>query len=195
MMEAMEAGAWDFATQPFDGPMLLARIRTYLKAKAALDHASAEATIDAETGTYNRRGLAQRLTELWSDARRRREPVTCLVISAQMPELQSALEQAQTLAATVARAIRSSVRGSDPVARLSPLEFAIMAPNLNHEAALQVLDRVQRQLTGRTGLKLPVRAGVTTIEPAEGITIEQALDRASHAVDWSPGTHSLVVNE
>jgi two-component system chemotaxis response regulator CheY len=195
MLEAMEAGAWDFATQPFDGPLLLARIRTYLNAKAAFDHASAEATIDGETGAYNRRGLAQRLSELWSDARRRGEPLTCLVIAAQVPELESALEQAQVMAAAVAQAIRSSVRGSDPVARLSPLEFAIMAPNLDHDAALELLDRVQHQLSARTGLKLPVRTGVTTIEPAEGVTIEQALDRASHAVDWSPGAPSPVINQ
>jgi diguanylate cyclase (GGDEF)-like protein len=195
MLEAMEAGAWDFATQPFDGPLLLARIRTYLSAKAAYDHALAEATIDVETGAYNRRGLTQRLSELWSDARRRREPVTCLVISAQVPEIESALEQAQAVAASVARAIRSAVRGSDPVARLSPLEFAVMAPNLDHDAALHLLDRVQRQLSGRTGGKLPVRTGVTTIEPSDGVTIEQALDRASHAVDWSAGARFLVVNE
>ena len=57
VVEAMEAGAWDFATQPFDGPLLLARIRTFLQAKAAYDASRADATLDSATGLYNRRGL------------------------------------------------------------------------------------------------------------------------------------------
>ena len=44
-LEAMEAGAWDFSAQPFDGPALLSRIRTYLKAKEAYDQVRADAAL------------------------------------------------------------------------------------------------------------------------------------------------------
>jgi two-component system cell cycle response regulator len=47
LLEAMEAGAWDFAPQPFDGPALLARIRTFLKAKEAHDLARADSAVAA----------------------------------------------------------------------------------------------------------------------------------------------------
>jgi PleD family two-component response regulator len=195
MLEAMEAGAWDFATQPFDGPLLLARIRTYLNAKRTHDLVRAEAAFDVETGAYNRRGLAGRLSEIWSDARRRGEPITCLMISAHVPHLEPAVAEARTIAADLVGAIRAAVRGSDAVARLDAFQFAVMAPSLDREAALQVLVRVQRQLTGRVGTEVPIRIGVATIEPAEGASPEQLVEQAAHAVAWAESDRPLVVNE
>lgn len=185
VLEAMEAGAWDFATQPFDGPLLLARIRTFLQSKAAYDASRADATLDSATGLYNRRGLAIRLSELWADARRRREPITCLVISAQPPEIVEALEVAEETALSVAQALRTAVRASDAVARLSPLDFAIMAPSLDRDTALRVLDRFQRHLAAaHSDGCIPLRTGITTLEPSDDLDAEQLLRRATTAVDW-----------
>ncbi len=185
VLEAMEAGAWDFATQPFDGPLLLARIRTFLQSKAAYDASRADATLDSATGLYNRRGLAIRLSELWADARRRREPITCLVISAQPPEIVEALEVAEETALSVAQALRTAVRASDAVARLSPLDFAIMAPSLDRDTALRVLDRFQRHLAAaQSDGCIPLRTGITTLEPSDDLDAEQLLRRATTAVDW-----------
>ncbi len=199
VLEAMEAGAWEFATQPFDGPLLLARIRTYLNAKSAFDAARIEATRDAGTGLYNRRGLALRLAELWADARRRRSAITCLVISAQPPEVAAALEAAESLAESMADAIRASVRGSDAVARLSALDFAIMAPSLDRDSALRVLDRFQRQFAAKTGreggAEVPIRTGIASIDAVDGVDAEQLLRRATTAVDWATVDRPVAVSE
>jgi PleD family two-component response regulator len=193
MVEAMESGAWDFATQPFDGPLLLARIRTYLQAKAAHDAALAEATLDHGTGAYNRRGLSLRLSELWADARRRREPMTCLVVSAEAPELTLALQQAETLAARLVAALRDSVRSTDAVARLAPLEFAILAPSLGREAAVRVIERFRPRLTAALdGSHITLRTGIATIEVEDGATPEQLLHNATAAVAWSNAARPAV---
>jgi len=196
LLEAMEAGAWDFATQPFDGPLLLARIRTYLQSKAAFDASRADATLDSATGLYNRRGLALRVSELWADARRRREPITCLVISAHPPEVVAALELAEETALSMAQALRASVRGSDAVARLSPLDFAIMAPSLDRDAALRVLDRFQRHLAAAQGDgAIPMRTGIATLDADEGLDAEQLLRRAATAVDWATSDRAVTVSD
>lgn len=196
VVEAMEAGAWDFATQPFDGPLLLARIRTFLQSKAAYDASRADATLDSATGLYNRRGLAIRLSELWADARRRREPITCLMISAQPPEIVEALDAAEETALSVAQALRTAVRASDAVARLSPLEFAIMAPSLDRDTALRVLDRFQRHLGAAQGDGgIPLRTGITTLEPSDDLDAEQLLRRATTAVDWSTVDPTVTVSD
>jgi len=194
--EAMEAGAWDFQTQPFDGPLLLARIRTFLQSKAAFDASRADATLDSATGLYNRRGLALRLSEIWADARRRREPVTCLVVSANQPELAGALDQAEETAQSVAHALRAAVRGSDAVARISGLDFAVMAPSLNHDSALRLLDRFQRQLAASKGDGgIPLRTGIVTLEAAEGVDADQLLRRATTAVDWAASDRTVAVGD
>ncbi len=192
--EAMEAGAWDFATQPFDGPLLLARIRTFLQSKAAYDASRADATLDPATGLYNRRGLAMRVSELWADARRRREPITCVVISAHPPDLVAALNLAEETALSVAQALRASVRGSDAVARLSPLDFAIMAPSLDRDTALRVLDRFQRHLAASQGQgPFAMRTGIATLDAEEGLDADQLLRRATTAVDWAATDPAVTV--
>lgn len=190
--EAMEAGAWDFATQPFDGPLLLARIRTFLQSKAAFDASRADATLDPATGLYNRRGLDMRLSELLADARRRREPVTCVVISAHAHEIEEALDLAEDAAQSITRALRASVRTSDAVARLSPLDFAIMAPNLDRDAALRVLDRFQRHLAAEQGQgAIAMRTGIATVDIDEGSGPDYLLRRAMTAVDWAAETPAV----
>jgi two-component system cell cycle response regulator len=196
MMEAMEAGAWDFATQPFDGPMLLARIRTYINAKASYDAVMAKATVDPITGTYNRRGLELKLTELWAEARRRHETVTCLVISPRNPKLAAALEAGDELARMLANALRASVRASDAVARISALDFAVMAPNLDREVALRVLDRLHDQLAALGGkTDIPLRTGIATVDTADGMDADGLLQRATAAVDWTSADRPVAVNE
>jgi diguanylate cyclase (GGDEF)-like protein len=194
--DAMEAGAWDFATQPFDGPILLARIRTFLQSKAAYDASRADATLDSATGLYNRRGLSLRVSELWADARRRREPITCLVISAHPPELVEALEAAEETALSVAQALKVSVRSSDAVARLSPLDFAVMAPNLDRDTALRVLDRFQRHFgASHADASVPMRTGIATLDADEVLDADQLLRRATTAVEWAASDRVATISD
>jgi GGDEF domain-containing protein len=167
-----------------------------LQSKAAFDASRADATLDSATGLYNRRGLSLRVSELWADARRRREPITCLVISAHPPEVVAALELAEETALSMAQALRASVRGSDAVARLSPLDFAIMAPSLDRDAALRVLDRFHRHLAAAQGDgAIPMRTGIATLDADEGLDADQLLRRATTAVDWATADRAVTVSD
>ena len=187
--ECLQAGAWDFAAQPFDGPLLLLKIRTFLQAKATLEASRRAALVDPATGLYNRRGLALKLEEIASAARRRRESVTCMVVSAGSSELAEAVEAGEEVSRVVARAIRAGVRGSDLVARLSPLEFAIVAPTLNRDLALHLADRFQNALTAGRPEGAPtvqLRVGIAIIDETDGFDPEDLLRRAGAALDRAP---------
>jgi len=186
--ECLQAGAWDFAAQPFDGPLLLLKIRTFLQAKTTLGAAQRAALVDPATGLYNRRGLALKLEEIASAARRRREPVTCMVVSAGSSELAEAVEAGEEVSRIVARAIRAGVRGSDLVARLSPLDFAIVAPTLNRDIALHLVDRFQNALTTGRPAGAPtvqLRVGIAVIDEAGGFDPDELLRSAGAALDWA----------
>jgi PleD family two-component response regulator len=174
----MEAGAWDFATQPFDGPLLLARIRTFLQAKAALDASLSDATLDSATGLYNRRGLARRLPEMWADARRRGEGITFLAFSVQPPEVLQTFHLGSDAAVSIAHALRASVRASDTIARIWPLEFAILSPGLDEVEARRVIERVQRFLAVALGAgAVPMRTSIIALRTDEPLYPDQLLQR------------------
>lgn len=194
--EVLESGAWDFATQPFDGPLLLLRIRTFLRAKEALDQARRDAMVDPLTGLYNRRGLEHKLVELAAEARRRREPVTCLAFSAASATLVDALQQGDAVARLVGQALRTVVRGSDVVARVSPFEFVVLAPTLTRDVALELVRRFERALgtiPSVSAADLPLRTGIAATEDVEHPDTEDLLRRALSALDWSSADKPVAV--
>ena len=198
--EALAAGAWDFRIQPFDGPSLLERVRTYLHAKATLDRARQHNALDPDSGFYSRHGLMNRMEELQHEVKRSRLAVTCIVVSTGSSELREASDQARAHGAVVANALRRILRGSDLLARLTPLDFAIIAPSANSDAALGLVDRLQDSLCQIPGSQgsghAAFRAGLATTraEQAEAFDGEDLLRRAVAAVDWAaPEDHPVTV--
>jgi two-component system chemotaxis response regulator CheY len=172
-LEVLEAGATDFAAQPFDGELLLLKIRTLLRAKAASDLAISRSLQDEDTGLYNYRGLAMRMAELSAEARRHREPLTYLTVSAGSPDLFEAMQAGEEVGRLVGRAIKGVVRASDVVARVSPTEFVIVAPSLPGELAAGLIERLERYVAAASPPERPpilLRAGHAVVDPDEVLT-------------------------
>jgi GGDEF domain-containing protein len=118
------------------------------------------------------------------------------VISAHPPELVEALEVAEETALSVAQALKVSVRSSDAVARLSPLDFAVMAPNLDRDTALRVLDRFQRHFgASHSATSVPMRTGIATLDADEVLDADQLLRRATTAVEWAASDRVVTVSD
>jgi two-component system, cell cycle response regulator len=195
--ECFEAGAWEFAPQPFDGPLLLLKIRTFLASKQALEEARAAALLDPSTGLYNPKGLVHRLKELGAARARAPEDLSCLLLSAGSPELVEAAAAAEETGRALARAIREGVRASDVVARLSPLEYAIVAPSLDRGTARNLVERIQRLLTASrpTGAAtLSVRAGVVLLPGSETVNPEEVLQRAGAALGQATTEQPVLIS-
>lgn len=142
-LEAFAAGAWDFIGQPIDGETLLLKVQTFLEAKRALDEVRADAFLDADTGLYTRRGLSLRAREIASEAGRRHQAITCVVLSPDSPSLEGAVASAHALVAEVGRFFRTAGRAADAVGRLGPLQFGIIAPSTSEDGAAQIVERLE----------------------------------------------------
>ena len=152
-LEAFRAGAWDFIGQPIDGETILLKIKNFLGAKQALDHARLEGLVDESTGLYSRIGLSRRAREVASEATRHQQPVACLVLALDAPVLAAAVETTEELARKIAGFFRTSGRSSDVVARLGPMEFGVIAPSTSAEGAASMVTRVEACLaaSGESG--------------------------------------------
>lgn len=181
-IEAFDAGAWDFWPQPFDGPLLLLKLQTFLRARAEWYAVQLEALIDRDTGLYSRTGLAKRVAELTAQARRRRETVGCVLLSVGTPDLVEATNAARDLGGAVGRAIRSAVRASDIVGRISPLDFALVVSGLPPDGARTLVERFTRAIAAVRPAGAPpisLRAGTVSLEEGPGESLEGVLRRAA----------------
>lgn len=160
-LEAYDAGAWDFIGQPIDGEIILHKVRTFLGAKQAVDRARLDGFVDPATGLYNRHGFDRRVRELGAEAQRSHQPVACIVLTADAPVLESAVDSVEEVAKSIAEFFKISGRTADVVARLGPLRFAVLAPATAGEGAARLVERVGAAIMGSTAADAPEPGGIT----------------------------------
>ncbi len=144
-LEAYRAGAWEFLGQPLDGEALLLKMKTYLQSRLAVELERDRSTVDADTGLYNRRGLAQRAREIGSEAYRHSHPLACVVF-APASESGSGADEAHDIGVAVGKLFRKVGRVSDAIGRLGPTEFAIIAPATDDEGAMKMVERLREAI-------------------------------------------------
>ncbi len=148
-LDAYRAGAWEFLGQPLDGEALLLKMKTYLRSRIAVEIERDRSTVDADTGLYNRRGLAQRAREIGSEAYRHSHPLACVVFA---PAIESESstddigEGAQDVGVAVGKLLHKVGRVSDAIGRLGPTEFAIIAPATDDEGAMKMVERLREAI-------------------------------------------------
>ena len=181
-LNALRAGAWDCISPPHEADETLLKIGAYVRAKRDADRARAEGLWDSPTGLYNRQGIARRARELSSQAFREHVALACLVLSLDADPGVSPAAEGPTVA-RCAQTIRSSVRLSDVVGRLSPREFAVLTPatdaggarklaarladNILTELAAANADDPPHRLRLRCGYDVVVNQGAAPTEPVD----------------------------
>jgi PleD family two-component response regulator len=155
-IEAFEAGAWEFFGQPLDGDALLLKLRTFLRAKLAVDRLRSESLLDAVSGLYSREGLAHRAREIGSDASRRHEPLACVVLGAEPDDAPDGegLNGGPDIDVLIGQLLRRASRVSDAVGRIATREYAVLAPGTGAVGAARLARRLGTALEDA-----PVAAG------------------------------------
>jgi len=172
-LAAYQAGAWEFASQPLDGEVLLLKLDAFMRSKRESDRLRAESLLDPVTGLYNMRGLVRRAREISAQAQRLRAPIACVAFApvAETADLEERPLNGDTerVVEHLAALIRRSGRVSDAIGRLGPTDFAIIAPATASEGAVRMMGRIQRIMdaepvpSGDAAHKVKIRAGYCAV--------------------------------
>lgn len=145
---------------------------------------------DPQTGALNPQGLQEAL--LTEAARNQRHTYPTSLATLQIDQLdvistEWGMEAASAAVMHMARLIRSTLRPQDALARLSPLQFALLFPDTETTQTAQALARLQTELSQRPLLlneqriALSFSAGVIAVRKTD--TPAEAIQRANQACE------------
>lgn len=148
---------------------------------------------DALTGVANRRQFDRVLAGEWQRALRHGAPLSLLLLDIdgfkQYNDLYGHLEGDRCLCAVIALAAEMIHRGGDTVSRFGGDEFAIVLPDVDAAAAIDLAERMRRAVEGK-GMEhsgnprgiVTVSLGCATLVPDAGASVIDLLTAADEAL-------------
>jgi diguanylate cyclase (GGDEF)-like protein len=140
---------------------------------------------DPLTEIYNRRSLDEVAARFISHARRRRAPLTFLMVDFdKFKDVNSRFGHltGDFVLAEVASLLKASVRGSDAVIRYGGDEFLILLADAKSDAAERVIGRIRTHLAewnaGRHIENLTISLSIGVAEWSDGQTLDKILDES-----------------
>jgi PleD family two-component response regulator len=202
-LELFWAGAWDCIRFPEQVPELLLKIQTFAMAKSRAEQGLREGFLDVETGLYNLQGLLRRARDESAEAWRYSTPLACVAMApdeATEERLREDPDREFNLVQRVSELLRTEMRGSDVIARLDRLQFAVLAPSTDGVGAtifarrlIDAFDLIFEREPLFRDHPVVFQAGSFGVEDIrkEGLDAEKLLRRASAALkrarDEGPG--------
>ena len=190
-MEAYEAGAWDFCSQPLDVETLLLKLTTYVRARRRLEDVQESSLVDSLTGLYNAYGLQQWAEHLGARALRKHEPFACVAVTSNtLPGRPVTGKPASAGLTLLADVCRSMSRRSDVIGYVGEGRFAILAPDTDERGARQFVERLQRAMSRSSSAKgddaqySGLHAGFFAVTDfsAAGVDAQEVVRRAREAL-------------
>jgi diguanylate cyclase (GGDEF)-like protein len=189
-MEALENGAVDYVTKPFDRRELLARITRHIQLKDQIKETEtrlAQAALqDPLTGLGNRKRFSQRLSTILGAPQRIGRDALMFIDVDEFRLINDTKGHAagdQALK-SLADNLRRAFTDPDAIYRVGGDEFCIILHDLDSKQALELGQQLMLQI--RTGLSgfaetdLTLSAGIAAIEP--GIGMEELVSRVDSAL-------------
>lgn len=190
--KALDMGATDFITKPFNSTDLVARARAhsgYVRVKKQLQE---QVTIDLLTGLANKAGFVERLKQDISFAKRHQQPLS--LVRLELDDFKKIFlahgkDVADAAVTHAARIIRARIRKEDTASRIGLSHFAISLPTGKPDGSKALADRIRAEITatplnfGGKPLTLTASAGVLTPEPHPGLTAMSAMEECQQVLD------------
>lgn len=150
---SLEVGAHDYILRPVDPNEFLARVRTQVRKKRYQDHLKNKykeslnlALTDSLTGLYNRRYLMAHLEKLIEKNMRTNKSLCVMMLD--IDHFKSINDKyghdaGDEVLKTFASRINRNLRNIDLMARIGGEEFCVVLPDVSHDVAVQVAERVR----------------------------------------------------
>ena len=195
--KALDLGACDYVTKPFDPVELRARVRVALRTKYLHDLLEHRANLDGLTGLGNRHAMRERLGAEWANCSRRAVPLA--VVIADLDHFKRINDQhghsaGDEILRGVAQTLNASVRQTDFVARYGGEEFVVIAPDCDLMGAHGLAERFRDELAASPfrfgGQKIPVTSslGITSMLITSSDRPETIIDQADQALYQAKST-------
>ncbi len=190
--KALDMGATDFITKPFNSTDLVARARAhagYVRVKKQLQE---QITIDVLTGLANKAGFIERLKQDISFAKRHQQPLSLVRIEIDDFKklfLVHGKDVGDAIVTHAARVIRSRIRKEDTAARIGLAHFAISLPTGKHDGSKNLAERIRAEISGTPlnfggkPLQLTASGGVLTPEPHPGLTAMSVMEECQQVLE------------
>ncbi len=190
---ALDAGAADFISKPFNVAVVRARVRTQLTVKRQSDALRAMSLTDSLTGVANRRSFSEAIDNEWRRCARAGHPMALIMADIDCFKLfndayghQAGDNCLQQVSAAMARC---GTRTPDLLARYGGEEFVMLLPQEDVGGAIVVAQRILEHVralaiphqASSAAAQVTVSMGVASIMPSEGAT-PAALIRAADAL-------------
>jgi diguanylate cyclase (GGDEF)-like protein len=172
-VKAFDAGAVDYVTKPFDSIELRARVRSALRTKRYHDLLASRARLDGLTGLGNRSDFDERLEQLLAAAKRTKRPMSLVLLDIDhFKKLNDTHGHpfGDAVLQRVAETVRDQLRGNDVACRYGGEEFGVLLGEADHDAGLQIAERIRGAIADleldRNRVRVPVTAslGVATAD-------------------------------
>lgn len=193
--KALDLGATDFLTKPFENTIILARARSYTKFDQTIrdleeteDALIEQAVLDTLTGVYNQRYLLERGEKDISFAQRHREELSVFCL-----ELDNFNDYILNVGEDVTNKVlkwsgdllKKTMRKEDTIARIGECRFAVLAPTAEHFDAVSFCERIKETFAttefDKTALANPITVsiGVASLIHDQETDIKKILDEAN----------------
>lgn len=196
-VRALERGASDYLTKPFDPAELIARVKVHLKVKNLQDELREAnrqlqqlAVTDPLTELFNRRHFMELLDKEFDRATRHGEQMSLLMADVdhfkQVNDTYGHQVGDRVLSA-IARLLQSSLRKHDTIARYGGEEFVVLLPSTARTEAAAVGEKLREAISSHafasTGNR-PVTASIgVACYPDQGVSrVDELIKRADDAL-------------
>lgn len=159
----LAAGAVDFVAKPFNGAVLLARVKAQIKLKQEADALRVAAVVDSLTGLGNRRALDEQIAIECAASRRENTPMALLMVD--IDHFKQFNDQfghplGDCCLQSVAVAISSRMlRPRDFLARYGGDEFCCLLPATDAAGATELAEQIRRAVADNGGCSGGVASG------------------------------------
>jgi diguanylate cyclase (GGDEF)-like protein len=198
IIRGVQAGATDYLSKPFSGPILVTKVGALIaRARAErslydkLRVAEENAAMDALTNLANRRAFEQRLAEMIANSTRHREPLSLMMLDIdRFKAINDTFGHVAGDAALkhLADKLRGAARTGDQVFRYGGEEFGLLLHKCDRVGAVLVFERIRAALQNSPleyeGVPLPfsVSGGIASLEASNRFRQTHLVRRADGAL-------------